>query len=156
MVPLCLEIPPKTHLKNLPPTCSMDDRCSINDETWKLTCRISHFIYWWRAHHTYRIHVEQMDKCFNDQHPISDLTTAANIAISKQKFSIRMASLAEVLTRRQTRSPDLYSPWLTHAKSLHGSKVWEILKSSYIRPRTVQTTRGLNQNLHCHTIISFT
>jgi hypothetical protein len=49
-------------------------------------------------------------KCFHDRYPISDLTTAATIAISKKKFSIRMASLAEVLTRRQTRSPDLYSP----------------------------------------------
>jgi hypothetical protein len=49
-------------------------------------------------------------KCFHDRHPISDLTTAATIAISKKNFSIRMASLAEVLTRRQTRSPDLYSP----------------------------------------------
>ncbi len=98
-------------------------------------------------------------KCFHDRHPISDLTTAATIAISKKKFSIRMASLAEVLTRRQTRSPDLYSPQtplIDPAESLHGSKVWAILKSSYIRPRTVQTMRGLNQNLHCHTIISYT
>jgi hypothetical protein len=47
--------------------------------------------------------------CFHDRHPISDLTTAATIAISKKEFSIRMAALAEVLTRRQTRSPDLHS-----------------------------------------------
>jgi hypothetical protein len=152
MVPLCLEIPPKTNLQNLrrlvlwttgaPSTTKHEN---LLGESAMLS-----------IHDTLTMQTESTWskwKCLHDRHPILVLTTATTIAISKKKYSIRMASLAQVLTRRPASYTALKTPLIDPC----GKPPWiEGLSDSCICPRTVHTTRGLNQNLHCHTIISYT
>ncbi len=82
--------------------------CSINDETWKPTCRISHVIYWWHAYHTYRIHVDQMEML---PRPTSDFRSdncCYNCKFEEEIFNSN--GITSRSLKRQTRSPDLYSP----------------------------------------------